>query len=128
MLGLSVLPDHTVRCHTDKTIEETAMKWLKSISGSGTYSAGISGITSNYEASQRHLLTVHAKGEMLENRQASRAARATGCSTKRKLPLTKGKALVKKTKSVEWFCLVCDENYADSRSHEQWIQCQMCLR
>ena len=24
------------RCHTDKTIEETAMKWLKSISGSGT--------------------------------------------------------------------------------------------
>ena len=39
------------------------MKWLKSISGSGTYSAGISGITSNYEASQRHLLTVHAKEE-----------------------------------------------------------------
>ena len=24
------------RCHTDKTIEETAMKWLKSNSGSGT--------------------------------------------------------------------------------------------
>ena len=68
--------------------------------------------------------------KMLENRQAARAARATGCSSKRKLPLTKGKgkALVKKTKSVEWFCLVCDENYADSRSHEQWIQCQMCLR
>ena len=63
--------------------------------------------------------------KMLENRQADRAARATGCSSKRKLPLTKGKgkALVKKTKSVEWFCLVCDENYADSRSHEQWIQC-----
>ena len=57
-----MLPDRTIRCHTDK-IEETAMKWLKSISGSGTYSAGISGITSNYEASQRHLLTVHAKGE-----------------------------------------------------------------
>ena len=63
MLGLSVLPDRTIRCHTDKTIEETAMKWLKSISGSGIYSAGISGITSNYEASQRHILTVHAKGE-----------------------------------------------------------------
>ena len=69
---------------------------------------------------------------MLENRQAAKAARATGCSSRRKLPLTKGKgkgkALVKKTKSVEWFCLVCDENYADSRSNEQWIQCQMCLR
>ena len=63
MLGLSVLPDRTICCHTDKTIEETAMKWLKTISGSGTYSAGISGITSNYEASQRHLLTVHAKGK-----------------------------------------------------------------
>ena len=58
-----MLPDRTIRRHTDKTIEETAMKWLKSISGSGTYSAGISGITSNNEASQRHLLTVHAKGE-----------------------------------------------------------------
>ena len=63
MLGLSVLPDRSLRCHTDKTIEETAMKWLKSISGSGTYSAGISGITSNYKASQRPLLTAHAKGE-----------------------------------------------------------------
>ena len=63
MLGLSVLPDRTIRCHTVKTIEETAMKWLKTISGSGTYSAGISGITSNYEASKRHLLTVHPKGE-----------------------------------------------------------------
>ena len=47
------------------------MKWLKSISGSGTCSAGISGITSNYEASQRHLLTVHAKGE--------NARKQTGC-------------------------------------------------
>ena len=56
VLGLSVLPDRSIRCHTDKTIEEAAMKWLKSISGSGTYSAGISGITSNFEASQRHLL------------------------------------------------------------------------
>ncbi|KAL2095547.1 hypothetical protein ACEWY4_007695 [Coilia grayii] len=54
------------RCHTDKTIEETAMKWLKSNSGSGTYSAGICGITSNYEASQRHILTAHAKGEFVE--------------------------------------------------------------
>ena len=63
MLGLSVLPDHGIRCHTDKTIEETAMKWLKSISGSGTYSAGISGITNNFEASQGHILTVPAKGE-----------------------------------------------------------------
>ena len=43
------------RCHTDKTIEETAMKWLKSKSGSCTSSAGISSITSNYEASQRHM-------------------------------------------------------------------------
>ena len=49
------------RCHTYKTIEETAMKWLKSISGSGTYSAGISGTTSNYEASQCNILTSHAK-------------------------------------------------------------------
>ena len=63
MLGLSVLPDRTIRCHTGKTIEETAMKWFKSILGSDTYSAGMGGITSNYEASQRHLLTVHAKGE-----------------------------------------------------------------
>lgn len=54
------------RCHTDKTIEETAMKWLKSNSGSGTYSARICGITSNYEASQRHILTAHAKGEYVE--------------------------------------------------------------
>ena len=30
------------RCHTDKTIEETAMKWLKSKAGSGTYSASSS--------------------------------------------------------------------------------------
>ncbi|KAJ8352967.1 hypothetical protein AAFF_G00130500 [Aldrovandia affinis] len=54
------------RCHTDKTIEETAMRWLKSNSGSGTYSAGICGITSNYEASQHHILTAHAKGEFVE--------------------------------------------------------------
>ena len=60
----SQTPDN--RCHTDKTIEETAMKWLKSKSGSGTYSAGISGITSNYEASHRHILTAHAKGEFVE--------------------------------------------------------------
>ena len=42
------------------------MKWLKSKSGSGTYSAGISGITTNYEASQRHILAAHAKGEFVE--------------------------------------------------------------
>ena len=42
------------------------MKRLMSKSGSGTYSAGISGITSNYEASQRHILTAHAKGEFVE--------------------------------------------------------------
>ena len=83
MLGLSVLPDRSISCHTDKTIEETAMKWFKSISGYGTYSAGISGITSNYEASQRHLLTVHAKGENARKQ----TTRATGCSSKRKLSL-----------------------------------------
>lgn len=54
------------RCHTDKTTEETAMKWLKSKSGSGTYSAGICGITTNYEASQHHILTACAKGEFVE--------------------------------------------------------------
>ena len=54
------------RCHTDKTIEETAMKWLKSNSGSGTYAAGISGITTNYAASQRHILAAHAKGEFVQ--------------------------------------------------------------
>ena len=42
------------------------MKWLKSISGSGTYSAGISGITSNYESSQRHISNARAKGECVE--------------------------------------------------------------
>ena len=42
------------------------MNWLKSKSGSGTYSAGISAITSNYEANQRHILTAHAKGEFVE--------------------------------------------------------------
>ena len=45
------------RCHTDKTIQETAVKWFKSKSSSGTYSAGIGGITSTYEASQCHILT-----------------------------------------------------------------------
>ncbi|CAJ1061366.1 hypothetical protein XNOV1_A041004 [Xyrichtys novacula] len=54
------------RCHTDKMIEETAMKWLKSKSGSGTSSVGICGITSNYGASQRHILIAHAKGEFVE--------------------------------------------------------------
>ena len=54
------------RCHVDKTIEETAMKWLKSNSGSGTHSAGIYGIISNYQATQRHILTAHAKGEFVE--------------------------------------------------------------
>ena len=44
------------------------MTWLKSKSGSGTYSAGISGITSNYEASQRHISTAHVKGEFVEAR------------------------------------------------------------
>ena len=47
-------------------MEETAMKWLTSKSVSGIHSAGISGITSNYEASQRHILTAHAKGEFVE--------------------------------------------------------------
>ena len=42
------------------------MKWHKSKSGSGTYSALISGITSNYEASQHHILTAYAKGEFVE--------------------------------------------------------------
>ena len=42
------------------------MKWLKSKSGSGTYYAGISGIARNYEASQRHILTAHARGEFVE--------------------------------------------------------------
>ena len=42
------------------------MKWLKSTSGSGTYSTGISGITSDVDASQRHILTAHAKGEFVE--------------------------------------------------------------
>ena len=42
------------------------MKWLKSKSGSGTYTAGISGITSNYEANQRHISTAYAKGEFVE--------------------------------------------------------------
>ena len=42
------------------------MKWLTSKSVSGIHSAGISGITSNYEASQRHILTAHAKGEFVE--------------------------------------------------------------
>ena len=53
-------------CHTDKTIEEIAMKWLKSDSQSGTYSAGICGITSNYEASQGHILSAHTKGEYVK--------------------------------------------------------------
>ena len=61
--------------------------------------------------------------KMLESRQAARAARATGCSSKRKLPLTKGKALVKKTKSVEWFCLVCDENYAGRMNSGSSVRC-----
>ena len=42
------------------------MKWLKSKSGSGTYSAGISGNTSNYEASQRHILTAGVCGGNVE--------------------------------------------------------------
>ena len=42
------------------------MKWLKSKSGSGTYSAGICDITIYYEASQRHILTAHAKGEFVK--------------------------------------------------------------
>ena len=59
----SVSRSHTTgnRCHTDKTIEESAMKWLKSNSVSGTYSSVIFGITSNYEASQHHILAAHAK-------------------------------------------------------------------
>lgn len=54
------------RCHTDKTIEETALKWLKSKSGSGTYAAGISGITTNYAASQHYVLAAHANGEFVQ--------------------------------------------------------------
>ena len=42
------------------------MKWLKSNSGSGTYTAGISSITTNYTASQRHILAAHAKGEFVQ--------------------------------------------------------------
>lgn len=42
------------------------MKWLKSTSGSGTYSTGIKRITTNVGASQRHILTAHAKGEFVE--------------------------------------------------------------
>ena len=42
------------------------MNWLKSKSGSGTYSAGISGITSNYEESECHISTAHAKREFVE--------------------------------------------------------------
>ena len=54
------------RCHTDKTIEVTAMKWLNSKLGSGTYAAGISGITSNYDSNHRQIVTAHAKGEFVE--------------------------------------------------------------
>ena len=62
-----VLCSEPAALNNKKTIEETAaMKWLKSKSGSGTHYAGISGITSNYEASQRHILTARAKGEFVE--------------------------------------------------------------
>ena len=42
------------------------MKWLQSNSGSGTYSAGICGITSNYEVSQRYILASHTKWEFVK--------------------------------------------------------------
>ena len=42
------------------------MKWLKSKSGSGTYAADISGITTKYAASQHHILAAHAKGELVQ--------------------------------------------------------------
>ncbi len=42
------------------------MKWLNSKLGSGTYAAGISGITSNYDSNHRQIVTAHAKGEFVE--------------------------------------------------------------
>ena len=42
------------------------MKWLKSNSGSGTYTAGISSITTNYAASQSHILAAHAKEDFMQ--------------------------------------------------------------
>jgi len=41
------------------------MKWLKTKSESGTYSAGKSDIILNFEDSQRHPFTTHAKVEFV---------------------------------------------------------------
>ena len=42
------------------------MKRLQLKPGSGRYSAGICGITSNYEAGHHHILTALAKGGFVE--------------------------------------------------------------
>lgn len=54
------------RCAVDKTMEETFMKHAKSHGGAGGSGAGITGISSNYEAYQRWVRTTHERSKYVE--------------------------------------------------------------
>ncbi|MCG7882443.1 MAG: hypothetical protein JAY96_12745 [Candidatus Thiodiazotropha endolucinida] len=54
------------RCAVDKTMEETFMKHAKSRSGAGGSGAGVTGITSNYDAYQRWVRTTHERSKYVE--------------------------------------------------------------
>ena len=54
------------RCDVDKTMEETFMKHSKSHQGAGGSSAGLSGITTNYNAYQRWVRTAHERTKFTE--------------------------------------------------------------
>ena len=54
------------RCDVDKTMEETFMKHSKSHQSAGGSSAGLSGITTNYNAYQRWVRTAHERTKFTE--------------------------------------------------------------